>query len=124
MTTLKHPGIDMVENIRARGAMDDQQILNRMHLEKSALNLRMCETEPARLAQEDIQALRKYEVAISYLNIADPSNETALHKLRQAMKGYSPTDNPNDSLLYERKKDYALNDRSPKERVNIGVQYD
>lgn len=119
MATIKHPGIDMVENLRDRGTLTDQEILNRLHLEKSALNLLMHKTSPALLKAEDIAMLRKYEVGIAYLRIADPENKTAIQGLREAIGGHNPSGQPNESLLYERRKEYALKDNQPRERLNL-----
>ncbi|QQG35651.1 MAG: hypothetical protein HYS17_09010 [Micavibrio aeruginosavorus] len=119
MTTIRHPGIDMIENIRSRGDLTDEQILSRMHTEKAALNLAMHKTSPALLKSEDISMLRKYEVGIAYIRIVDPENPARINALREAIKGNNPTGQPNDSLLYERRKEYALKDNRPGERLSI-----
>ncbi|MCM2343689.1 MAG: hypothetical protein NDJ24_03935 [Alphaproteobacteria bacterium] len=119
MATLKHPGIDMVENLRERGIQTDQEILNRLHLEKSALNLAMHKTAPALLKSEDIALLRKYEVGIAYVRINNPDDQTAIHSLREAISGNNPSGQPNDSLLYERRKEYALKEDRPRERLSL-----
>ncbi|MFN3827256.1 MAG: hypothetical protein ACK4NR_06485 [Micavibrio sp.] len=123
MSTLKHAGIDMVENLRERGDRDDQQILNRLHIEKSALNIQMGKTEPAQLKPADIQSLRKYEVAIAYLNIKDPTSDHAVSRLKKAISGFNPSDQPNDSLRYERRREYALQTDTPKERTTIRADF-
>lgn len=119
MAIIKHPGIDMVENLRGRGDLTDQQILNRLHTEKSALNLTMHKTAPALLKNEDISMLRKYEVGIAYVRISNPDDQTGLQALRAAISGNNASGHPNDSLLYEKRKEYALKDNKPQERFNL-----
>lgn len=121
MSTLKHPGIDMVENLRARGDRDDKQIASRLRQEKAALNIAMektAQSDPAKLSGKDIEQLRAYEVALAYIDIDDLSNTIATSKLRDAIKGVNPTSGqPSDSGLYANRKEYALTHAT--ERVTI-----
>lgn len=101
---IRHPGIDMVDRMRDRGDMDEQQIRNRLSDMKSSLNVRMAK-DPASVTRENIENLHKLEVGLIYSYIIDPDNSTARNALNQALKGCSPTGQPLDSTQYRRQLD-------------------
>ena len=121
---IKHPGIDMIENLRARGDRDDIQIATRLRTEKAALNISMektCMDNPAKLKTDDIKMLRGYEVALAYIDIADPGNKTAMARLKNAIDGYNSTGQPNDSTRYDARLKDAL--QPPKSRVSVNLDF-
>lgn len=121
---MKHPGIDMVENLRARGDRDDSQITARLRREKAALNIAMektCTDNPARLKPDDIKMLRGYEVALAYISIYDPGNKTATARLQNAIEGYNATGQPNDSSRYEARLKDAT--RPPSSRLSVSLDF-
>ena len=125
MATFTHPGIDMVENLRTRGDRDDFQIKSRLLAEKAALNLAMERTsqvDPAKLNPKDIQQLRGYEVALAYIDVLDLDNKATTNRLRCAINGTNPSDQPNDSTRYAARREYALAPK-PGERVTSEISY-
>ncbi len=124
--TFRHPGIDMVENLRARGDRDDDAITSRLRMEKSALNLAMERTsqeDASKLDPKDITMLRGYEVALAYLSIHDPQNMAAQNKLRCAIDGKTPTGQPSESSVYNARREHAITTNSPQARVTTHLDF-
>lgn len=121
---IRHPGIDMIENLRARGDRDDMQIATRLRTEKAALNIAMEKTSmdnAAKLKTDDIKMMRGYEVALAYIDIYDPENKTAMARLKNAIDGYNATGQPNDSTRYEARLKDAL--QPPKQRISVSLDF-
>lgn len=131
--TFKHPGIDMVHNMRQqRGYTDDwevneaidQDILSNLRQSKAFLDRTMQNTQPAQIKDEDIHALRKFEVAIAYAGLTDPESPASSRKLKQAINGLGALDQPNDSTLYANRKEHALAAASrPATRVATSLDF-
>lgn len=121
---MKHPGIDMIENLRDRGDRDDIQIATRLRTEKAALNIAMEKTSmdnPAKLKPDDIKMLRGYEVALAYIDINDPTNRAATSRLKNAIEGYNSTGQPNDSTRYDARLKDAT--KAPTSRVSVNLDF-
>lgn len=112
MTSIQHPGIDMVEKIRSKGDFDDQEILSRLRSDKAALNVSMERTKidnPAKLDSDNITLLRKLEVGIAYLKVNSTEDVKGIDNLRAAIRGELPAleGQPSDSARYAAQKEHA-----------------
>ena len=133
MTLPKHPGIDMVHNMRERaGYTDDwevnapldRDIMNNLRKSKALLDAQMSKTAPEKVSDKDIFDLRKFEVAIVYAGLTDPENKTAQMRLKSAIEGRDAMNQPTDSARYASRKAYAEeNLSSPGARVSTTLEF-
>lgn len=90
----EHPGIKMVDAMRAQGR-DEEQIRNHIREREIGLqekvNSRFIRPHSVTPSQEDIDNLRKLEVARTYADIEDLSRPGSIEKLAKVQRGENPS---------------------------------
>ena len=99
--SINHPGVAHFQRA-AQLIEDPNKLRHRLGEERWAINKRLAEQDPQHRDPEMIRQLRTLEVAAECANWSDLNHPNARAALRKAVEGKSPTDNPRDSLLFER----------------------
>ncbi len=93
-----HAGIKMVDTMRGRG-LDEEQIRNHIREHEIGLqekvNAKFIRPHSITPSQEDIDQLRKLEVARTYADIDDLSRPGSMEKIAKAQRGENPTSQGN-----------------------------
>jgi hypothetical protein len=132
MPQFKHPGIDMVHNMRQKaGYTDDwevnqpidKDIMDNLRKSKMFLDSQMQKIPPAQLSDKDITELRKFEVAIVYAGIVDPDNASSARRLANIIRGRDGMDQPSDSELYLNRRKHAQSELKLEGRISTALDF-
>ena len=89
-----HPGIQLVENMRKQGMIDNKINVN-LSEQQSGIQRRCMQAIQSGMVpdEEDARLLHKLEVALTYVGAYDINNPTAKAKIINALNGKSATGN-------------------------------